>query len=419
MYSPPCPPEAMGEDPPTESMTAAVSICDAVKRLQRLHEEEVAKLKEQHNQVVAGMQIKHEEELSAMRAEIQRLNERSGSKECVDGTAKARSLRPALKEVLRSSPHLRNRVGGLGDSSHSAAAAIAKERKDFIDFVFKATSSRDSQEFHELYTFLLKCFTDADTNFDGRIGMKEFEHLIESAACLPRKFGYAPSAVEVYATQWDQVAARLSLFKSMHPKKGMISSAAGGQSEFEYITFSMWLDWSICHIEGKVSLLSPVNSLSRLESSKQDLEEFMKLACQSRKTLEYKELYHFLLKCFADADSNFDGLIDFENYVKLIDIAARAPRYFGLTIPDMQVFTNEKDKRDDLKRVFESLDVAGSGYLDFDTWLEYTYARICEKTRELDPGLPGKSPDVLSPDLEARGPNIANFAAGTSYLSEL
>ena len=52
---------------------------------------------------------------------------------------------------------------------------------------------RPSHEFNELYQLLLMRFTWADNDFDGKIRLRDFDAMVELAANLPSRFGFAPT----------------------------------------------------------------------------------------------------------------------------------------------------------------------------------------------------------------------------------
>jgi len=275
---------------------------------------------------------------------------------------------------------------GLSGSGSDVSSIFKEEKRHFIKLVKGALIGKESPEYKQLYHYLLKCFTDADNNFDGRIGFKEFEMLIEVAAFLPRRFGYAPSTPELYATDWERLQARMTLFNTLKQESG------------GYISFGKWLEYAIGHIAEKAKSLKSSEMKARMEESQEDFREFIIAAAKSRKSREYKELYHFVLKCFTDADTDFDGLIDVHSFSALIDIAAAAPRRFGLAPPSSEMYSSESHMVEARARIFRSLDAENTGYIDFDTWLHYIYTHICEKTAVL--GESGAVPAILSSSTE-------------------
>lgn len=329
--------------------------------------QQIHALEAQHNQEIDDLQEQHRIEVAELKAKVAALR--------------------AEKQLPADEPPQAQRAS----VARPQDSIFMAEKAQFIEFVKGAMKGKDSPYYAQLYHFLLKCFTDADNNFDGRVGFKEFEMLIESAAFLPRRFGYAPSTPELYQTDWDRLKQRMTLFNTLAQKK---HAAAKGTGEEAYISFNMWLEYAIGHITEKAAQLEDVDAVTKMQRSKQDFSEFIIAACQSRKTKEYKELYHFVLKCFTDADTDMDGLIDVNSFSVLIDIAASAPRRFGFAPPASETYASEEEKKEARAAIFRTLDHCGKGFIDFDTWLHYIYKHICEKTAVL--GESGIVPDILA-----------------------
>ena len=51
---------------------------------------------------------------------------------------------------------------------------------------------------------LIKMFVDADTNKDGLVSRGSFSKLVDVAASIPRKYGYAPMDAELYKTEVEK-----------------------------------------------------------------------------------------------------------------------------------------------------------------------------------------------------------------------
>merc|ERR550532_2777175 len=90
--------------------------------------------------------------------------------------------------------------------------AAEEDREAFVLLIKRAAKDRSSHEYNELYRFLLKCFTTADSDFDGKIGLGEFDAMVEAAANLPRRFGFAPTVSEMFNTPDERIKARRALF---------------------------------------------------------------------------------------------------------------------------------------------------------------------------------------------------------------
>lgn len=117
-------------------------------------------------------------------------------------------------------------------------------RKEFIEFLRKAQEFKND-EYKKLYFHLLKCFTDCDTDYDGRISKDEFDTLIDRAAKLPRQLGIVPSEKELYGGNVNlRKLIRDKHFNSMNVlKNGKIS-------------FNEFLSYTRKHIFEKLSSMA-------------------------------------------------------------------------------------------------------------------------------------------------------------------
>ena len=97
----------------------------------------------------------------------------------------------------------------------------------------------------------------------------------------------------------------------------------------------------------------PVNTLNK---SKEDFIWFVKKAVSDKKSYSYTELYHCLLKMFADADTNNDGLVSQESFSKLVDAAGALPRAYGFAPQDSDLYKTVEDKESARKKMFDSMD---------------------------------------------------------------
>eukprot|EP00418_Pyrodinium_bahamense_P031192 CAMPEP_0179133516 /NCGR_PEP_ID=MMETSP0796-20121207/63495_1 /TAXON_ID=73915 /ORGANISM="Pyrodinium bahamense, Strain pbaha01" /LENGTH=413 /DNA_ID=CAMNT_0020832479 /DNA_START=21 /DNA_END=1262 /DNA_ORIENTATION=- len=278
-----------------------------------------------------------------------------------------------------------NNIWGCADDS-----VFLGEKGQFIRFVLAlAAGGKSSREYKQMYQFLLKCFTDADNNFDGRVGYLEFETLIDAAAFLPRRFGYAPSTPELYASDFDRVKQRLQLFNGLKPKKAKAINKQSGT--YDYISFHTWLKYCLGHITEKAPLLEDEKPHSRILKGGEEFQAFILKAVESRKSREYKELYHYVLRCFVTADKDLDGQVDKAGFNVMMD--TEAPRLFGFSPAALeQEYSSKEEKEAARSKIFEGLDPEGCGLIGFDAWLEYVYTHICAESANL--GSPGAVPDI-------------------------
>jgi len=244
---------------------------------------------------------------------------------------------------------------------------LPRDKQEFVAFVLNATRSKTSSEFHELYKFLLQCFTEADTDFDGLVGPDDFDVMVERAGNLPRQFGFAPTAPEAFPTAEARRAARTEMFRKMDT------------SSDQKISFDEWFQFAYVHICEKAKLL-PESVEWRLGTFGADgFVAFLREACRSKQTMEYKELYRWLLQCFTLADSDVDGKIIQCEFDALIDNAAEEPRRLGFAPSSSATYKSDAERRKARKKMFESMDKANTGFIAFDEFLTFTYKHICEK----------------------------------------
>ena len=93
-----------------------------------------------------------------------------------------------------------------------------KTKEEFMRFIRYAMSDEKTDAFSELSNFLTTCFIRADTDFDGKVFIDQFDDLVEAAAALPRRYGLAPKASDMYPTAAARKAARAQMFRSMNVK---------------------------------------------------------------------------------------------------------------------------------------------------------------------------------------------------------
>ena len=85
-------------------------------------------------------------------------------------------------------------------------------KQEFLTFIKKAVN-RNSEEYKELYHFLVRTFQAGDKEGYGEVGPAEFDEMIECAAEAPRRFGLAPKTEELFKSKG--VSNNLSGIKAM------------------------------------------------------------------------------------------------------------------------------------------------------------------------------------------------------------
>jgi len=244
-----------------------------------------------------------------------------------------------------------------------------KTKEEFVYFVRNAVTDKNCDAYIELYQFLLGCFVRADKNLTGKVALADFDALIEEAAALPRRYGFAPKSSDMYANDAARQAARATLFA------GINASRDGA------ITFAEWISYAEKHIFSKVATLKK-DPLTSPNVSKADFIAFIKKAV-NKSNPEYKELYHFLLKCFTDADRDRDGAVNPKEFDAMIEEAAGAPRRFGLAPLSSAMYKTEAARLAARTQEFRTMDVNNDGTIAFSEWLNYAVTHIVGKVAKV------------------------------------
>merc|ERR1711937_160257 len=296
--------------------------------------------------------------------------------------AKAKNLDPTLSGESPAYDDLSNAsFGGNQQAKNGSRRGISAElanndKEMFIKFIKAAAASKKSPEYEELHHFLLQCFQECDLDFDGLIKAEDFDNLVERAGSLPRKWGFAPTTLEMFKTPEQRITFRTKIFKD-------INKAKTGT-----IFFDEWMDWCYDHVCQKACLLNEAEAKSKMEACAEDFKVWVLAAARSRETPEYKELYHFLHDCFMRADDDNSGLVDAEEFDKMIELAALAPRRFGFAPPTNKTYKSDEARIIARKAMFDAIAARNArsfrDKISFDAWLEWAYAHICEKAKFLD-----------------------------------
>merc|ERR1712232_586540 len=104
------------------------------------------------------------------------------------------------------------------------------------------------------------------------------------------------------------------------------------------------------------------------DHSVEEFLAFLDKAVNDKKSGASASFYNHLLKVFVEADGGCKGKISFEEYNKLLDLAAATPRFFKLA-PD----TVDTAAR---KAMFDSMDSTNSGFVTFRKFLRYTREHV-------------------------------------------
>jgi len=246
-----------------------------------------------------------------------------------------------------------------------------KSREEFVVWIRMAINDHRSGAYDELYGFLCQCFVRADVKRCGKVDLNHFDALIEEAAELPRRYGYAPKSEAMYPSEGLRTAARAKQFLDMDT------------DNTGYITLSQWIKFAVNHIVGKVTTL-PKDYLagSSADVSKGEFISFIKRAVDP-KNPEYKELYFFLLRTFQAGDKEGKGVVGPHDFDKMIEVAAEAPRRHGLAPKTSVMFKNDSERIANRMETFSKLDKTGAGKISFDNWLSYALEHINGKAKSI------------------------------------
>ena len=114
---------------------------------------------------------------------------------------------------------------------------MEKSKDEFIAFIKNAVADAGSADHKELQDFLVATFNNNDANGDGKLVPEKIDSLVDEAAALPRKLGFAPKNEDIYPTDDAKKSARAKLFAEI--------SGSG------HITLDQWIKWATEHIAAK------------------------------------------------------------------------------------------------------------------------------------------------------------------------
>eukprot|EP00092_Neocalanus_flemingeri_P025907 GFUD01028075.1.p1 GENE.GFUD01028075.1~~GFUD01028075.1.p1 ORF type:complete len:259 (+),score=66.13 GFUD01028075.1:125-901(+) len=240
-----------------------------------------------------------------------------------------------------------------------------KSKEDFIWFIKRATSDRKSDAHGELYHCLLKMFVDADTNKDGLVSKGSFSILIDTAASIPRMYGYAPLDADLYKTEGEKEKARQNMFDSMDLKSTGV------------ITFDEWYDYSMKHIIAKTATIPPHPILDH--GNKEAFLKVLKVAVKPG-TPEHTEMFWFLTELFTDSDFDKKGVItitDKKTFATIMDKLFETPTKLGLVHPDKGMYEKDATKKAAfLNTLFRANNPRGDEKMTLDEWILFAMEKV-------------------------------------------
>jgi len=204
---------------------------------------------------------------------------------------------------------------------------MKQSKHKFVSFVNKATLDQKSSESKELYSFLVECFVDNDTDYDGQVSFNGFNSMIAEAATAPRRFGFAPHTRELYDSKENYEAERMALFNQLRGPN-------------ERVKLESWLTWAQAHIQEKVGSGLEEHQEARWERSKADYISFIKGVMSAKSehnpksstSTQMKEHYMNSVKQFMSCDQYSNGKMDQQSFTNLMTLCAKVPAKHGLTL---------------------------------------------------------------------------------------
>jgi len=204
---------------------------------------------------------------------------------------------------------------------------MKKSKHNFVSFVNKAALNEKSFEHKELYNFLVECFVDNDTDYDGQVSFNGFNSMIAEAATAPRRFGFAPHTRELYDSKEDYEAERMKLFNTLRGNN-------------ERIPLEGWVTWAQAHLKEKVGDGLEEHSEARWERSKADYISFLKGVMEAKSShnvksstsTQMKEHYMNSVRQFTTADMSCTGKLDQNQFNGLMAACAKVPAKHGIDL---------------------------------------------------------------------------------------
>lgn len=256
------------------------------------------------------------------------------------------------------------------------------DRVEMTRFLKRACATKNCPEYVELYRFLMNVFKRADRDYDGLVGAEDFDLMVEMAGAIPRKFAFAPTSLESFATDSERTAYRAALFGKIDVDKSST------------ISFDEWLNYCYGHIKEMTATIDE-KSVDLGFKTPQGFLTFCVKACMDRRSPEYKELYDMLFKIFIDADADKDGRVNPEEFDAMIEIAAEIPRKFGYAPPAEQTYRSAAERKGARNQMFRAMDSDNNGTITFEEWLTFTYKHICQKVQPHSQDLTGVPPQFV------------------------
>merc|ERR1719229_2149209 len=115
-----------------------------------------------------------------------------------------------------------------------------------------------------------------------------------------------------------------------------------------------------------------------MKKTKHDFVHFVNTAVKDKNSMEAKELYYYLNKCFTDNDTDYDGLVSYRGFNNMIAEAAVAPRRFGFAPHTREMYNSAEEYEKARLELFNSMKNE-SGRVSQENWIKWALAHIDEK----------------------------------------
>lgn len=201
---------------------------------------------------------------------------------------------------------------------------MGRSKHEFVSFVKKATANEASPEAHELHKYLVKCFIDADSDYDGLVTYQGFNKMISEAALVPRRFGFAPHTREMYSSKEEFEAARNKLYGEL------------SKPELGKIPLENWIGWAKPHIYAKAQGLED-HGYARWERSFEGFKSFFQGVAKqgsahnhkTSSSTQLKEFYILTSRQFTLCDVHNNGYLGKEEFGEMLRHHDALKRRFG------------------------------------------------------------------------------------------
>merc|ERR1719411_1607709 len=113
---------------------------------------------------------------------------------------------------------------------------------------------------------------------------------------------------------------------------------------------------------------------TQMNKSKHDFVHFTNMAVK-KDSVEAKEMYKYLNKCFTDNDTDYDGLVSLRGFNAMIEEAALAPRRFGFAPQNFEMYESKEELTLKRTELFRKL-CAGGERVTMEKWMAWAMAHL-------------------------------------------